>query len=115
MLSDIKSGIQLLILAMFLGLVVYFGSGVYDKVPGMLAIPEKAQSESAKYTAERNRVLAESSAMLTAVPTLQYLSIQGTASAIENERDQRRAPKPMRRSLPHKDRRTLRELWRTLW
>jgi hypothetical protein len=91
MLSDIKSGIQLLILAMFIGLVAYFGSGVYDKIPGMLAIPEKAQSESAKYTAERNRVLAESNAMLTAVPTLQYLSIQGTASAIENERIKARA------------------------
>jgi len=91
MLSDIKSGIQLLILVMFIGLVAYFGSSVFDKIPGMLAIPEKTQAESAKYTAEKNRVLAESNAMLTAIPTLQHLSVQGTASAIENERIKARA------------------------
>ena len=86
MLTDIKSGIQLVIFLLFLGALAYFGSQAIPAITQATSLPARIEAENSRVVSQANLERAQSQAQIIAVPTFAQLAVKGTESAIENER-----------------------------
>ena len=91
MLSDIKSGVQLVIFLIFFAAGGYFLSQAIPTITQAATLPARIESEN---VAAQNKVAlqkAQVQAEITAVPTMQALIVKATEAAIANEQTKAKA------------------------
>lgn len=91
MLTDIKSGLQLVIFLVFLAAFGYFASQAIPAITQATTLPARIEAENNRLTQQSRIEQAQVSAQVVAIPTMQALVVKATEVAIDNERTKAQA------------------------
>lgn len=91
MLTDIKSGTQLIILLLFIAAMGYVASQVIPAITQAFTIPARIKAENDGIINKNTLDNAQVGAQVAAIPTMVYLTVRATEQAIQNEKVQAEA------------------------